>query len=78
MEKNISYCPDCGGEIRFKRTPFMGQKMTCRQCNTALVVVGRSPIELDWVDFDEIDFEEYDDWEEVSHPSNQNSRFHHN
>lgn len=72
MDKNIAFCPDCGGEIRFKRIPFVGQDITCRQCNTALVVVSKSPIELDWAAYEE-------DWEEEEVEdglSNQNSRYH--
>ncbi len=71
MDKNIAFCPDCGGEIRFKRIPFVGQDITCRHCNTALVVVSKTPIELDWADYEE-DWEE----EEVDSYSNQNSSYH--
>lgn len=47
--KNIAECPDCGNEVRFKKTPFLGQVTTCRNCDTLLEVVNRFPLELDWV-----------------------------
>lgn len=56
--KNISECPSCGAEIRFKKTPYLGQLVSCRRCDTRLEVVQRSPIELAWAGeelFDEIE-----------------------
>ena len=70
MEKNIAWCPNCGGEIRFKKVPFIGQEMTCRQCNTNLVVVDKSPVELDWADYEDDEFPDYDEEHEE-----QNSRY---
>ena len=72
MEKNISWCPNCGGEIRFKKVPFFGQEVICRQCNTALVVVEKSPIELDWADYE--DNEEYPDFDEEYEEPDSRSR----
>ena len=70
MEKNIAWCPNCGGEIRFKKVPFVGQEVTCRQCNTNLVVVDKSPVELDWADYEDDEFPDYDEEHEE-----QNSRY---
>ena len=63
MSKNISFCPDCGGEVRFKRAPYLGQSLICRQCSVELVVVEKSPIRLDWADSD--DDYEYAEWEDT-------------
>ena len=48
--KNIGECPDCGSEVRFKKTPYVGQLITCRTCNTLIEVVERFPLELDWAE----------------------------
>jgi len=64
--KNIGECPDCGGDVRFKKTPYIGQIITCRQCNTMLEVISRFPVELDWADEqweEDEEIEEYDDYE---------------
>lgn len=61
--KNIGTCPDCGAEVRFKKTPFVGQTTTCRQCDTLLEVISRFPVELDWAEAaweDDDDFEAYE------------------
>lgn len=69
MEKNIAWCPNCGGEIRFKKVPFLGQDVTCRHCNIKLVVVEKTPVELDWAEYDDDEYTEYEDEfdEEDSH-----------
>jgi lysine biosynthesis protein LysW len=66
--KVIGICPDCNGEIRFRKSPHLGQLVTCHNCQTSLEVVRRDPLELDWAfdepfDEDEDDYEEFDDWE---------------
>lgn len=69
MEKNIAWCPNCGGEIRFKKVPFLGQNITCRQCNTDLEVIEKSPIELDWAEYED-DFDDYEEeYDEERHSS---------
>ena len=62
--KNIGECPDCGGEVRFKKTPYVGQEITCRNCNTYLEVVNRFPLQLDWA---EMAWDEEEDEVESSH-----------
>ena len=44
--KNISECPECGAEVRFKKTPFVGQEITCRRCEAYLEVFSRFPLQL--------------------------------
>ena len=64
--KSISACPDCNAEIRFRKTPHLGQIVTCHNCQTNLEVVRRNPLELDWAfqdPFDEDD-EDYEDWDD--------------
>lgn len=71
--KNIGLCPDCGGEVRFKKTPYIGQVSTCRHCDTLVEVVSRFPIELDWADSQWEEDEDFDDYE-VNDSSNQRKK----
>lgn len=67
--KVIGICPDCNSEIRFRKSPHLGQLVTCHNCQTSLEVVRRDPLELDWAfddpfeEDDDEDFDEYD-WED--------------
>jgi lysine biosynthesis protein LysW len=57
-----TYCPECTSSITFKRTPWLGDKVSCRHCGTALEVVDLNPIELDWA-FDSEDDDDLADFE---------------
>ena len=46
---NIGCCPECDADITIRPEPYLGLELTCRSCHAILVVVGLSPIELDWV-----------------------------
>jgi lysine biosynthesis protein LysW len=66
-----AFCPECNSTISFKRTPWLGEKVTCRHCDTDLEVVDLDPIELDWTfdqdnedDFADYEYEENDKHEE--------------
>ncbi len=48
--KNIGICPECGAEVRLKKTPYVGQAITCRHCDSVLEVISRFPLELDWAE----------------------------
>jgi hypothetical protein len=58
MNMDTGYCPSCDEAIKFASPPNEGTKTICRQCKDELVVVGTSPIELDWADVYD---DEYDD-----------------
>lgn len=45
-------CRSCGREIRFRRQPTLGSRLTCPACGTKLEILGLAPIEVDWA-FDE-------------------------
>jgi hypothetical protein len=45
----IGCCPECDADIVFRSDIDLGLEITCRTCFAILVVVGISPIELDWV-----------------------------
>lgn len=55
--KNVGHCPECGTAVRFKKPPLVGQRMSCRRCQTPLEVIARNPIELVWAD-DEAQYDE--------------------
>lgn len=52
------YCPSCDGEIKFSNPPAEGATTVCPSCRDDLIVIGTSPIELDWLY--EYDMEEDD------------------
>lgn len=59
--KEIGYCPECDARVRLK-SPRVGQKVTCHNCDTELEIVDTSPLELDWafeegLDFDHVDYD---------------------
>ena len=56
--KIVEECLECGGEIRLRRAPYIGQEVICRRCDVAMEVISISPLELDVI-FDEDD--DYDD-----------------
>ena len=60
--KRLAACPDCGAEIRFRKAAHLGQIVTCYQCDTALEVVSRNPLELDWAFADPLEEEEKADY----------------
>ncbi len=56
---NTAYCLGCDNRISFRTPPKLGQKITCAECESELVVIDLDPIELDWP-FEDED-EGYDD-----------------
>ena len=60
-------CPECDEEVYVDSESEQGDRVTCEECGSELVVVGLDPIELDLYeetetdDKDEdVDFESYD------------------
>jgi DNA-directed RNA polymerase subunit RPC12/RpoP len=41
-------CPECDADVQFKTPPKEGQRVTCPECTSVLLVIGENPIELDW------------------------------
>jgi Zn-finger nucleic acid-binding protein len=56
---DTGYCPSCDGSIKFASPPREGTLTVCPACKDELVVVGTSPISLDWVYEDDDD--DFDD-----------------
>jgi lysine biosynthesis protein LysW len=59
----LAVCPDCSAEIRFRKTPHLGQIVICSSCNTSLEVVSRNPLELDWAFADALEEDGTGDYE---------------
>jgi alpha-aminoadipate carrier protein LysW len=52
-------CPECEQRVVL-RQPKLGQHVVCQECGTELVVVNIKPLELDWADYEDEDWD--DDW----------------
>ena len=59
-----TFCPDCGQKIDIGPKPKKGQWVSCPHCNADLEIIGISPLELDWAQYDEDEDFEDDLWEE--------------
>ena len=62
-----SICPECDEEVFVDAESEQGDRVSCDECGTSLVVVGLDPIELDVYEetesddySDDADFESYD------------------
>ncbi|MFL6466841.1 MAG: hypothetical protein ACJ72Z_02660 [Pyrinomonadaceae bacterium] len=62
-----SICPECDEEVFVDAESEQGDRVSCDECGSGLVVVGLDPIELDLYEEteadgvgDEVDYEAYD------------------
>ena len=62
-----SICPECDEEVYVDAESEQGDRVTCEECGSGLVVVGLDPVELDLYEesetdefSDEVDYEAYD------------------
>lgn len=62
-----SICPECDEEVFVDAESEQGDRVSCDECGSSLVVVGLDPIELDLYEEsesddynDDVDFESYD------------------
>lgn len=61
-----SICPECDEEVYVDAETEQGDRVSCDECGSGLVVVGLDPVELDLYeeseadDSDEVDYESYD------------------
>ncbi len=57
-------CPECTEEVYVDAESEQGDKVSCDECGSRLVVVGLDPIEIDLVEEADIDdYSEKDDFE---------------
>ena len=45
-DSNIAMCPNCDGPINLSGKRQLGQRFSCRQCNSTLAIANRKPLEL--------------------------------
>ena len=45
-----TFCPECDFRLKLGGRPFKGQRITCPECETKLIVTDLHPIELDVAD----------------------------
>ena len=53
----LGTCPECEAEVHVDTDADKGDAVTCEECGTDLVIVGLDPVELDIVE-DELDEED--------------------
>ncbi|MCB0036250.1 MAG: hypothetical protein KDE51_19600 [Anaerolineales bacterium] len=74
----IAFCPACSAEVRFRKTPYMGQYKICADCDTELEVVNLSPIELELLDnyeaYEEDDEPFDDDYDSYNYDDDSGNR----
>ena len=58
-----SVCPECDEEVYVDADIEQGDFVTCEECQSALVVVGLDPIELDLREETDDDYADDDDYE---------------
>jgi glutaredoxin len=50
---NTAKCPICEGKINLGRKVKFLERLSCPTCEAALEVISTSPVELDWIYYDE-------------------------
>lgn len=62
-----SICPECDEEVFVEAESEQGDRVSCDECGSSLVVVGLDPVELDLYEEsetedygDEVDYDSYD------------------
>lgn len=68
-----SICPECDEEVYVDADSEQGDRVTCDECGTQLVVVGLDPIEMDVYERSESD--DYDDDEEFGTYNYEEDRY---
>ena len=58
---SVASCPDCGERITLKGRIYLGRSAICPNCDAELQVTSTSPLELDWRDEDDDEYEDKDD-----------------
>lgn len=57
-----SICPECEEEVYVDADSEQGDRVSCDECQTSLVVVGLDPVELDVYEPDSDDLSDSDDY----------------
>lgn len=54
-------CPECDAWIRIPASMELWDTLTCHECDTELQLINLAPPELDYADFDDEDYEDFDE-----------------
>jgi len=68
-----SICPECDEEVYVDAESEQGDRVTCDECGTQLVVVGLDPIEMDV--YEESESDDIDDDEDFESYDYENDRY---
>ena len=58
-----SICPECDEEVYVDADSEQGDRVTCDECGSRLVIVGLDPIEMDLYEETELDVADDEDFE---------------
>lgn len=56
---DYAVCPSCGERILIDGQVDLGHRVTCNTCGDLLEVTSLGPIELDWIYYEDGDWEEW-------------------
>ena len=68
-----SICPECDEEVFVDAESEQGDRVSCDECGTQLVVVGLDPIEMDV--YEESDVDDIDDEQDFESYDYENDRY---
>jgi alpha-aminoadipate carrier protein LysW len=68
-----SICPECDEEIYVSSESEQGDRVTCDECGSQLVIVGLDPIEMDL--YEESEADDVDDDEDYESYDYENDRY---
>jgi alpha-aminoadipate/glutamate carrier protein LysW len=66
-----SICPECDEEVYVDAEIEQGDRVTCEECGSQLVIVGLDPIEMDLYEETEPDASEDEDFESYDYESDR-------
>ena len=66
-------CPECDEEVYVDADSEQGDRVSCDECGTGLVVVGLDPVEVDV--YEESDSDDFDDEEDFESYDYEDDRY---
>jgi DNA-directed RNA polymerase subunit RPC12/RpoP len=66
-----SICPECDEEVYVDAETEQGDRVTCEECGSRLVIVGLDPIEMDLYEETEKEVDETEDFESLDYGSDR-------
>jgi alpha-aminoadipate/glutamate carrier protein LysW len=66
-----SICPECDEEVYVDAEIEQGDRVTCDECGSRLVIVGLDPIEMDLYEESEAEVDETEDFESLDYDTDR-------